>query len=95
MTAYKKALREELALDDAMPDSFAVRARGAFDYWRDHIIAQGDSADTFARLMANVDYRLGDAAHATERNDKKRYLYDSIALIMVMIAKVERVDLPR
>lgn len=95
MTAFKKALREEIALDDAMPDSFAVRARGTFDQWRGATIAQGDSADTFARLIANVGYRLAYAAHASERNDKKRYLYDSIALIMVMIAKIERTDLPR
>lgn len=95
MTAYKKALREEIALDDAMPDSFAVRARGAFNQWRGATIAQGDSADTFTRLAANVGYRLNYAAHATERNDKKRYLYDSIALIMVLIAKIWRTDLPR
>ena len=89
MTAYKKALREEVALDEAMPDSFAVRARSAFDQWRNSTIAQGDDAATFNRLAANVGYRLNYAAHATGVYDKKRYLYDSLAFIMVMIAKVE------
>ena len=89
MTAYKKALREEVALDEAMPDSFAVRARSAFDQWRNSTIAQGDDDATFNRLAANVGYRLNYAARATGVFDKKRYLYDSLAFIMVMIAKVE------
>ena len=95
MMAYKKALREEVALDEAMPKSFAVRARGAFDQWRNSTIAQGNDAATFNRLAANVGYRLNYAAHATDVYDEKRYLYDSLALIMVMIAKVERANLTR
>ena len=95
MTAYKKALREEIALDEAMPDSFAVRARGAFDQWRNSPIAQGDDAATFSRLATNVGYRLNYAAHATGVCDKKRYLYDCHALIMIMTSKIERANLTR
>lgn len=95
MTAYKKALREEVALDEAMPDSFAVRARCAFDQWRNSTIAQGDDAATFNRLAANVGYRLNYAAHATDACDKKRYLYDCHALIMIMTSKIERANLTR
>ncbi len=93
MTTHKKTLNAAAALEDAMPDCFAVRARASYETWRGTKVTQGDDeAQVCARLVANVGSRLTYAAHTADVSEKRRYIYDAIALLMVMLKKVETAD---